>query len=96
MRDSQFAAAARTLNALQEAAATDAGAAFVPTWQATSDGQGRYMPVLESERGQRALRAEDGVHFTDLGYRRVAGLVFETVAARFPELAIGLGRAVEA
>ena len=95
MRDAQFASAVRILNEVQEAASTTIGAVFVPTWQATSDGEGRYMPSLESERGRRPLRVEVGVHFTDLGYRHVAGLIFETVATRFPELSIAFGRGVE-
>lgn len=95
MRDSQFAGAARALNEVQQAASTGAGAIFVPTWDATSDAQGRYMPVLEHQRGPRPLRAEDGVHFTDVGYRRVANLAFEAAVASYPELASGLIPAVE-
>lgn len=96
MRDTQFAGAARTLNEVQQAASSGAGAIFVPTWEATSDAQGRYMPVLEHQRGPRPLRAEDGVHFTDVGYRRVANLAFEAAVANYPELALGLAPAVEA
>jgi hypothetical protein len=96
MRDAQFAGAARSLNEMQQAAATAAGAVFVPTWQATSDAQGRYIATVDQDRGPRSLRAEDGVHFTDLGYRRIASLAFDTAAGSFPELATGLGRIGEA
>jgi hypothetical protein len=95
MRDAQFANAARTLNEIQEAGSTAAGAVFIPTWETTSDPQGRYLPAVVQERGPRQMRAEDGVHFTDFGYRRVAGLVFEAVSSRFPELALGLGPGIE-
>jgi hypothetical protein len=89
MRDPQMAGAARTLNEIQQAGATSRGATFIPTWEATSDGEGRYLPV---SLGQRPLpfRAEDGVHFTDHGYRRVAAMMFDRVAQGFPDLAAGL------
>lgn len=84
MRDNQFAAAARTLNTIQEAAATEAGAVWVPTWTATSDDQGRFRAALGEDR--RRFRAEDGVHFSDHGYRRIAGLAFAQVAEADPEI----------
>lgn len=96
MRETQFAGAVRQLNAIQQAAAEAAGAVFLPTWEATSDAQGRYMAALALERATRSLRAEDGVHFTDFGYRRIATLLFETAGEQFPELAPCLGRFGEA
>jgi hypothetical protein len=96
MRDAQFAGAVRTLNDVQYGAATDAGALFVPTWDATSDAQGRYTATIESQRGVRGFRAEDGVHFTDFGYRRIAGLAFERAAETFPDVAGGLAGPGEA
>ena len=96
MREASFAGAARQLNAIQQAAAEAAGAIWVETWQATSDAEGRYLPALATERATRNLRAEDGVHFTDFGYRRIATLLFDAVGEHFPELAAGLGRLTEA
>jgi hypothetical protein len=96
MRDAQFAGAVRTLNELQAAGAEQGGALFVPTWDATSDAQGRYTAVMEGQRGPRGFRAEDGVHFTDFGYRRIAAIAFDRAAESFPEVAGGLAGAGEA
>jgi len=96
MRDAQFAGAVRTLNGLQSAGATEAGALFVPTWEVTSDTQGRYTATIEGQRGARGFRAEDGVHFTDYGYKRIAGLAFQRAAESFPDVAgslVGTGDA---
>lgn len=92
MRNAQFAGAARQLNEIQENAVTAAGGVWIPTWDATSDAQGRFMPSVTLDRGARAFRAEDGVHFTDWGYRHIASLFFDDVDHFFPELAPGLGR----
>nr|WP_314071923.1 DUF459 domain-containing protein [uncultured Roseococcus sp.] len=91
MRNAQFAGAARQLNEIQHDAVTIAGGAWIPTWDATSDPEGRFTPSVTLERGPRTFRAEDGVHFTDWGYRRIASLFFNEVDHFFPELAPGLG-----
>ena len=96
MREARMASAARTLNELQSGAAEGAGALPVATWKATSDPQGRYLAAIEGARGTRPMRAEDGVHFTDYGYRRVAKVAFDAAAKRFPEFAgdlAGIGEA---
>lgn len=92
MRNAQFAGAARQLNEIQYNAVTIAGGTWIPTWDATSDPEGRFLPSVALERGPRSFRAEDGVHFTDWGYRRIASLFFDEVDHFFPELAPGLGR----
>lgn len=84
MRDARFAEAVRTLNTIQEAGAREAGAVWVPTWPMTSDDNGRFRTALGSDH--RRFRAEDGVHFSDLGYRRIAGLAFEQLAEADPEI----------
>lgn len=92
VRDAQFANAVRQLNEIQQNAAVAAGAVWIPTWDATSDPNGRFKSSVSLERGARGFRAEDGVHFTDWGYRRIAALFFDEVENIFPELADGLGR----
>lgn len=92
MRNAQFADAARQLNEIQQNAVVTAGGVFIPTWDATSDPQGRFMASVTLDRGTRGFRAEDGVHFTDWGYRRIAALFFDDVDHYFPELAPSLGR----
>lgn len=96
MREARMASAAKTLNDLQSGAAEGAGALPVATWKATSDPQGRYLAAMEGARGTRPMRAEDGVHFTDYGYRRVAKVAFDAAAERFAEFAgdlAGIGEA---
>ena len=96
MREARMASAAKTLNDLQSTAAEGAGALPVATWKATSDPQGRYLAAMEGARGTRPMRAEDGVHFTDYGYRRVAKVAFDAAAERFTEFAgdiAGIGEA---
>lgn len=92
VREAQFANAVRQLNEIQQNAATAAGAVWIPTWDATSDPQGRFKSSVALDRGARGFRAEDGVHFTEWGYRRIAALLFDEVDTIFPELAPGLGR----
>ena len=92
VREAQFASAVRQLNEIQQNAATGAGAVWIPTWEATSDPQGRFKSSVSLERGARGFRAEDGVHFTEWGYRRIAALLFDEMEGIFPELAPGLGR----
>ncbi len=92
VRDAQFANAVRQLNEIQQNAALAAGAVWIPTWEATSDPQGRFKSSIALDRGPRGFRAEDGVHFTEWGYRRIAALFFDGVENIFPELAEGLGR----
>ncbi len=90
MRDAAFAAAAQRLNEIQRSAAEAAGASWISTWEATSDGQGRFGAA--PGRDARQLRAEDGVHFSNLGYRQVADIAFDAASTKFPELAEVLGR----
>lgn len=92
VRNEQFANAVRQLNDIQMNAAIAAGAVWIPTWEATSDANGRFKSSISLERGARGFRAEDGVHFTEWGYRRIAALFFDEVENIFPELADGLGR----
>lgn len=92
MRSTSMAAMAQRLNDIQREAAEAAGADWVSTWEATSDGDGRFLPNVMVDNLARSLRAEDGVHFTDIGYRRVASLAFDSVSTRHPEFALALGR----
>jgi uncharacterized protein len=92
VREARFAGAVRQLNEIQQNAAIAAGAVWIPTWEATSDPQGHFKSSVSLERGARGFRAEDGVHFTEWGYRRIAALFFDEVDNIFPELAPTLGR----
>lgn len=88
MRDDRFAAAATRLNAVMRDGAEAAGGIFIPTWAATSDEQGRFRAsVSTADRAERRLRADDGVHFSDIGYRLMARLAFDQLAAHSPSVA---------
>lgn len=94
MREPAFAAFARSLNEIQERGARASGALWVPSWEATSDPNGQFRVSLAgADRVERKLRADDGVHFSDLGYRSIARLAFEAVAAEQAEWAEPLGAA---
>ncbi len=97
MRDGQFAAAAQRLNEVMQQGTEAAGGLFIPTWAATSDEAGRFRhSVSTADRLERRLRADDGVHFSDLGYRLMARLAFDAIAAHRPALAAPLHNAVDA
>jgi hypothetical protein len=97
MRDSAFAGAARKLNEIQEAAARDAGALWVPSWDATSDQTGHFRPSLPGPgQTERRFRADDGVHFSDIGYRTIARLAFASIADQLPAFTQPLTEAAEA
>ena len=97
MRDDRFAAAAARLNAVMCEGAEAAGGTFIPTWAATSDEQGRFRAsVATADRAERRLRADDGVHFSEIGYRLMARLAFDQLAAHSPAVAGPLHVAVDA
>lgn len=97
MRDHAFAGAARRLNEIQEAAARNAGALWVPSWDVTSDPAGQFRPSIPGpDRVERRFRADDGVHFSDLGYRAIARLAFATIAEQAPAFSHPLREAAEA
>lgn len=97
MRDGQFAAAAQRLNEVMQQGTEATGGLFIPTWAATSDDAGRFRhSVSTGDRLERRLRADDGVHFSDLGYRLMARLAFDALAAHRPELSSALHSAVDA
>ncbi|MCO6418827.1 GDSL-type esterase/lipase family protein [Siccirubricoccus sp. KC 17139] len=94
MREPGFAQFARQLNEIQERGARAGGALWVPSWDATSDPEGQFRASLAgTDRVERRLRADDGVHFSELGYRAIAKLAFTAVAVETPVLALPLAAA---
>ena len=97
MRDRAFADSARQLNDMIREGTEPAGGLYISTWEATSDAEGRFRPSVPGhDRLERRLRADDGVHFSDLGYRLMARLAFEKMAEARPPLAQALSPAREA
>ena len=97
MRDTAFAGAARKLNEIQEAAARQSGALWVPSWDVTSDPRGQFRPSLPGpNQTEQRFRADDGVHFSEIGYRTIARLAFASLAEQVPDFAPPLREAATA
>jgi hypothetical protein len=76
MRGKTYARAMNSLNEIYKERAEVNGVNFVPTWDEFSDAVGAFSPYGEDISGTvRLLRADDGVHFTNRGYRKLASLV---------------------
>lgn len=76
MRSPQHNAAMEVMNEIFRERAFVNGVKFVDTWNGFSDQFGRYSafgPDLNGQVGR--LRADDGVHFTIRGYRKLAHFV---------------------
>lgn len=73
----------RAITALQAEAALGAGVAFVDTHEPTTFGVGEFVMSAEVDGTVRQLRNTDQVHFTELGYDLVAGLLHRDVASVF-------------
>lgn len=76
MRSRSYAEAMNTLNEIYQERAKVNGVTFVPTWEEFSDAVGAYSPYGQDISGVvRLLRADNGVHFTNRGYRKLASLI---------------------
>ncbi|WP_297773487.1 GDSL-type esterase/lipase family protein [uncultured Roseovarius sp.] len=73
----------REVTELQERAATEAGVRYVDTHMATTFGQGKFVMTANVGGSPRQLRHSDQVHFTEIGYDLVAGLMRRQVADTF-------------
>lgn len=73
MRDAVVTKDAEYLNGLYEPAVTAAGASFFPIWALSTDGTQDYTTHIKGADGRlRALRNEDGMHFSPAGYDLLA------------------------
>lgn len=87
MRDKQAARGAFRLNEVYEAAAREYGVTFLSIWNLTSDDNGKYTAFGPDTDGRtRRLRADDGVHFTPIGYRIIAQRALAALYAENPGL----------
>ena len=73
----------REITALQEQAAAASGITFVDTHEPTTFGVGEFVMTAEWDGSVRQMRVQDQVHFTELGYDVVAGLLTSRVAQLF-------------
>lgn len=81
----RFEASYREISALQAAAAERAGIRFVDTHGPTTFGLDGFTMSAEVGGTTRQLRATDQVHFTEIGYDIVAGLLRNDVAKLFSD-----------
>lgn len=81
LRDETNNRGMRTISRLQEERVAARNERWVPIAQAVEGPDGSYMAYLpDTGSGPRRLRADDGAHFAEIGYRLVADLVLERMA----------------
>lgn len=87
MREAPFDRGMRLISHLQQDYAERHGAVFLDIARDTADAEGAFVETLSGPGGRpRRFRHEDGVHFWEFGYDRVAARVLVTIRARFPGL----------
>jgi uncharacterized protein len=81
MRDGSWVRKATAMNSgFERAGRVGPRVRFVPAWRLFADHQGGYAEYLPDETGRRRLvRAQDGVHFTKDGARRLARHLVRTL-----------------
>jgi len=91
MRDQRVAADSRMLNNLYKSATLGHGFTYVSSWEVTANKQGVYSAFMPDAKGRlRRFRADDGIHFSMIGYGVVARHVMSVIKASRPNLLAGL------
>ncbi len=83
MRSKNFSNKVERLNQVVEKAVTSAGGIFVPTWEMTSDADGKYMSKVEFNGANRIIRASDGIHLSTHGSAYVAHGILTALKEHF-------------
>jgi len=84
MRNEKLSSDIAYINGLYRDEAAKTGATFVDTWEGFVDEDGQYSDFGPDVSGQQQrLRAADGVHFTRMGARKLAGFVEAAVRQDF-------------
>ena len=87
MRDAPFDRGMRLVSRLHQDHAERHGALFLDIARFTADAEGAFVEKLATGAGRRRrFRHDDGVHFWEFGYDRVAAHVLAAIRARFPRL----------
>ncbi len=73
--EARFEDGYRTISGVQADAASAAGVRFVDTHTPTTFGQGAFVMSADIDGSLRQIRNTDQVHFTQIGYDMVAGLL---------------------
>ncbi|MCC7275851.1 MAG: DUF459 domain-containing protein [Alphaproteobacteria bacterium] len=85
LRDATNNSGMRIIDAVQRERVERLRETWISTAVLTSAPDGGYLAFLEDARGPRRLRADDGAHFTELGYRIVADGLLAAIAERLPQ-----------
>ena len=87
MRNAPFDDGMRIISRMHQEHAERHGATFLDIAKFTADDEGQFVDLLPGPAGRvRRFRHEDGVHFWEYGYDRVAAHVASVIRARFPGL----------
>lgn len=87
MRDARYDRGMRLISRLHQDHAERHGARFLDIARFTADADGAFVETVATGPGRtRRFRHEDGVHFWEFGYDRVAAHVLATIRARYPRL----------
>lgn len=87
MRNATIAKDSQYLNQFYEEVARRTGLTYISTWNVTANGKGVYDAFFSDDKGRRRrFRADDGIHFSFLGYDRVAQHVLTIIRKKQPNL----------
>jgi hypothetical protein len=87
MRQRPYDEGMRIITRMHQEHAERHGAIFLDIARFTADEEGEFVELLTVSPGrQRRFRHEDGVHFWEFGYDRVAAYVVAMIRGRFPGL----------
>jgi hypothetical protein len=87
MRHRPYDEGMRIISRMHQEHAERHGAVFLDIARFTAGGEGEFVELLSVPSGRvRRFRHEDGVHFWEFGYDRVAAHVAGVIRARFPGL----------
>jgi hypothetical protein len=85
MRHGPYDSGMRIISRLHQDHAERHGAVFLDTVRLTADEEGGFVELVKVPGGGlRRFRHEDGVHFWEFGYDRIADHVMSVIRARFP------------
>jgi hypothetical protein len=87
MRKEKIAQDSKLFNEIYREMAKKHGLVYVSTWEVTSDETGSYKAFITTDKGRkRRFRADDGIHFSTIGYDAVAERVLSVMRQKFDEI----------
>lgn len=85
MRSQGYSDNIRHLNSIFAASADQRGVTFIPLWDVVAGADGGYASHLPDLRGRtRAMRDNDGIHFTMSGYELLGSHILARMADQVP------------